>query len=256
MKNTIASAVITAYVWLAFLVTIIPFFVIYLIIWIITYPFDKKLMYCHYFVSLWAGFLILINPWWKVTIENRFRVEKDQVYIMLSNHQSLLDILAIYQLYFPFRCISKQELFRIPLLGWVLYLNKYIPVIRGDKASKEKMIRHAVRSLNQGISILIFPEGTRSRDGNMGEFHEGAFNIALESKAVMLPVIIDGTYNALPRNSFLFRGKQHIVVKVLDTVKPEDYSSLPLPMMIKNMEVLMNEELTRLRNENIILRHA
>jgi 1-acyl-sn-glycerol-3-phosphate acyltransferase len=255
MKNPIASTVITGYVWLVLFVTIIPFFIIYLIIWIITSPFDRKLIYCHYFVGIWAGFYILINPWWKVTIENRFKMEKDQTYIILSNHQSLLDSLAIYRLHFPFRWIIKQELFRIPVVGWVLFLNKYIPVIRGDKDSKDKMISRAIGALKKGISILIFPEGTRSTDGNMGEFREGAFIIALESKSIMLPVIIDGAYHALPKNDFLFRRKQHIVVKVLDPVKPEDYDSLPLPLMIKKMEMLMAEELVKLRNENIILHH-
>lgn len=255
MKNPVVTAIITVYVWLVFLITILPFFAVYLLIRIITTPFDKRLIYCHYFAGIWAGFYILINPLWKVTIENRFRMEKGQSYIILANHQSLLDALAVYQLHFPFRWIAKQELFRIPVVGWVLFLNRYIPVIRGDKISKDKMIRRAVRSLNEGISILIFPEGTRSADGNLASFREGAFNIALESKALMLPVIIDGTYDALPKNGFLFRGKQHIVVKVLDPVKPEEYGSLPLPLLIKKMETLMAGELTKLRNENIILHH-
>ncbi|MBN1414966.1 MAG: 1-acylglycerol-3-phosphate O-acyltransferase [Bacteroidales bacterium] len=255
MKNTIVSAFITGYVWLGVIVTLIPAFLIYLIIWILTLPFDTKRIYCHHYVSLWAGFYIHINPLWKVKIENRFKVEPGQAYIVLSNHQSMLDILAIYQLHFPFRWISKQELFRIPVIGWVLFLNKYITVVRGDKTSADNMISHAVKSLKQGISILIFPEGTRSADGNIGTFKEGAFRIAQESKAKVLPIIIDGAYDAMPKKDFVFRRKQPIVIRILDAVKPEDYMSLTLPQLIRKMEMLMAEEFTKLRNENILLYH-
>ena len=255
MKNSIVSGIFTGYVWLVFLLTILPFFFLYLLIWLLTFPFDTKRIYCHNFVSYWAGFYILINPWWKVTIENRFRMDRNQAYIILSNHQSMLDALVLYQLHFPFRWILKQELFRIPVVGWVLFLNKYIPVVRGDKISADNMIGRAVESLREGISILIFPEGTRSTDGNIGEFREGAFKIALESKALLLPVIIDGAFDALPKNGFLFRRKQPIVVKILDAVKPEEYVSLPLPQLIRKMELLMADELTKLKNEKILLYH-
>jgi len=255
MKKTLVSALITFSVWLFFIATLVPLFLIYLLVWIFTAPFDHKRSICHQYVSAWAGLYIHINPWWQVTIENRFRLVPGQVYIILSNHQSVLDVLAFYQLRFPFRWIAKQEIFRLPVLGWVLFLNGDIPVIRGDKESAERMVERAVKTLREGNSILIFPEGTRSADGTVGDFKEGAFRIALESKAAMLPVVIDGAYDALPKHEFLFRGKKHIVVRILDVIKPEDYDSYPLPMLLKKTEKFMAEEHLRLRNENILLHH-
>jgi 1-acyl-sn-glycerol-3-phosphate acyltransferase len=255
MKKTLVSALITFYVWLVFIATLVPVFLVYLLVWIFTLPFDRKRIFCHYFVSAWAGFYIHINPWWKVTIENRFRMVPGQVYIILANHQSVLDVLAFYQLRFPFCWIAKQELFRLPVLGWVLFLNGDIPVIRGDKTSAERMAGRAVQTLRAGTSILIFPEGTRSFDGTVGAFKEGAFRIALESKAALLPVIIDGAYDALPKHEFLFRGKKHIVLRILEAIKPEDYDALPLPMLLKKTEKFMADEHIRLRNENILLHH-
>jgi 1-acyl-sn-glycerol-3-phosphate acyltransferase len=255
MKKTFVSILFSFYVWLFFIATLVPFFLVYLLVWIFTFPFDKKQNYCHHFMSVWAGVYIRINPWWKVTIENRFRMVPGQVYIILSNHQSVLDILAFYQLRFPFRLIAKQEIFRVPVLGWVLFLNGDIPVDRGDKTSAEKMVGRAVQALREGTSILIFPEGIRSADGTVGAFKEGAFRIALESKAVMLPVVIDGAYDALPKHEFLFRGRKHIVVRILEAIKPEDYDSLPLPMLMKKTEKFMADEHSRLRNENILLHH-
>ena len=253
MKNTIASILITGYVWLVLILTIVPFFLIYLLIWVITLPFDRKRIQCHYYAARWSGFYIRINPWWKVTLENRHKIDPGRAYLILSNHQSILDALIFYQLYFPFRWIAKKELLRVPIVGWVLYLNDHIAVIRGDKLSKADMVDRAVRSLREGISILIFPEGTRSHDGNIGTFREGAFNIALESKVPILPVIIDGTWDALPKNRFLFRKKQHIVVRILDAVNPEEYTLMNLPQILGKMERLMTDELTKLRNEKLLL---
>jgi 1-acyl-sn-glycerol-3-phosphate acyltransferase len=255
MKKTLVSALITFYVWLVFIVTLLPLFLIYLLVWIITLPFDRKRIFCHRYVSVWAGFYIHINPWWKVTIENRFRMVPGQAYIILSNHQSVLDVLAYYQLRFPFQWIVKQELFQIPVLGWLLYLNGDIPVIRGDKQSAERMTVRAVQSLRNGTSILIFPEGTRTKDGTIGAFKEGAFRIALEAKVPLLPVVIDGAFDALPKEEFLFRGKKHIAIRILEAIKPEDYDSLPLPMLLNKTEKLMADEHKRLRNENILLHH-
>jgi 1-acyl-sn-glycerol-3-phosphate acyltransferase len=255
MKKILLPVAISFYVWLFVFITLVPLFLIYILIWIFTVPFDKKRLLCHLYVSAWAGLYIRINPWWKVTIENRFRIVPHQAFIILSNHQSLLDVLVFYQLRYPFRWIAKQEHLRIPILGWVLYLNGDIPVIRGNSLSADKMVERAVQSLKEGISILIFPEGTRSFDGTVGAFKEGAFRIALEAKVPLLPVVIDGAYDALPKHAFLFGGKKHIMIRILEVIKPEDYDSLPLPMLLKKTEKFMADEHNRLRNENILLHH-
>ncbi len=247
MKQKITSVAITLLIWTVLLITILPLFLLYLLIWLITTPFDSGRIICHYFVACWSGLYILLNPWWKLTIENRPRLEKGKTYIILCNHQSIIDILMLYQLYFPFRWISKIELFRIPVVGWILYLNKYIPVVRGDKKSAEKMVRLAVKSLAEGISILIFPEGTRTTDGNLGIFREGAFKIALESKAAILPVIIDGAFDALPKDSFWFKGRRHIIIRVLETVNTDMYNQADLPVLLHTVQALMAESLKKMR---------
>ncbi len=228
IKQRIASVFVTLFVWAVLLLTVLPLFSVYLVLWLLTLPFDPLRKICHFFVAYWSGLYIIINPWWRLTIENRQRLERGKSYIILCNHQSIIDILMLYQLYFPFRWISKIELFRVPVVGWILYLNKYISVIRGDKLSAEKMIRLAVKSLAEGISILIFPEGTRTTDGNIGIFREGAFKIALESKATILPVVIDGAFDALPKSGFWFRGRHQIVIRILEPINTNIYNTTSL----------------------------
>jgi len=127
--------------------------------------------------------------------------------------------------------------------------------MRGDKISADNMINRVIQSLREGVSILIFPEDTRSCDGNISPFREGDFRIAMESKVKLLPVIIDGAFKALPKKGFLFRRKQTIIIRILDAVKTEGYVSLTLPQLITKMEMLMAEKLTKLRNENTLLYH-
>jgi 1-acyl-sn-glycerol-3-phosphate acyltransferase len=247
MKQKIKSVIITLFVWIVLLLTILPLFLLYFVVWLITLPFDFRRIICHYFVACWSGFYIFINPWWKLTIENRHRIKKGKTYIILANHQSIIDILMLYQLYFPFRWVSKIELFRVPVVGWILYLNKYIPVVRGDKISAEKMIRYALKSLAEGISVLIFPEGTRTTDGNLGIFREGAFKIALESKESILPVVISGAFDALPKDSFWFHGKQRIIIRVLEPLNPDIYNTPDLPGLLSKVQALMSETLQKMR---------
>lgn len=155
----------------------------------------------------------------------------------------------IYQLYFPFRWIFKIELFRVPVVGWILYLNKYIPVVRGDKMSAEKMVRLAVKSLADGISIFIFPEGTRTTDGNLGIFREGAFKIAFESKATILPAVIDGAFEALPKSGFWFQGRRQIVIHILEPINTNIYNTISLPELLNKTHAVMSEALQGLRNK-------
>jgi 1-acyl-sn-glycerol-3-phosphate acyltransferase len=253
MAFMVLRALITGYVWLVLLITLLPFFLLYLMIGLVTLPFDRRLLACHYFVSLWAVFYLIINPWWKVIIRHRERLDRRKVYIIMCNHQSVLDALVLYRLFFPFRWVSKKELFSVPVVGWVLYLNKHIPVVRGDKLSAAIMIDRAARSLSEGISVLIFPEGTRSHDGNIMPFREGAFKLALHARQPLLPVIIDGAWQALPKTGFLFRKRQSIIVRILPAVNPEDYQHMDIDQLPGYMERYMADELKKLRNENNLL---
>jgi len=102
-----------------------------------------------------------------VTIVNRERIRRDATYVIVANHQSLLDILVLFRLFVHFKWVSKAELFRIPCIGWNMTLNRYIRLRRGNPESIAAMMRDAERTLAEGSSLMIFPEGTRSADGRL-----------------------------------------------------------------------------------------
>ena len=156
----------------------------------------------------WARSIARLLPFWEIRVEGLERIRKAGPYIVVSNHQSLLDIMVVLaRLPLHFKFIAKKELFWIPFLGWHLALARYIPLKRGDAASGRACLEKARSWLRQGVSVLFFPEGTRSPDGEIHEFKPGAFKLALEEKVDLLPLVITGTRNVIPKHAWYVRKK-------------------------------------------------
>lgn len=213
-----------AVVYIAFVfLTSSVFFIIALLIWLITYPFDKRLWLLHRFTCFWASLYIWVMPPWDVTITGKEHIDPNETYIVISNHQSLVDILVAFTLFFHFKWVSKAELFSIPLIGWNMSLNRYIKLRRGNSKSIKQMYNACETHLNEGSSVYLFPEGTRSETGEMRTFKEGAFVLAKRLHKPILPLVINGSRTAVPKNSFNFHGKTHIRVEVLPPVQPSTF---------------------------------
>ena len=122
-------------------------------------------------------------------IEGRERIRAGETYVMVANHLSLLDILVLFRLFTHFKWVSKIENFRVPFIGWNMSLNRYVKLRRGDRASVVQMMKACRETLASGSSIMMFPEGTRSPDGRMRSFKTGAFELALECRRPILPIV-------------------------------------------------------------------
>lgn len=212
----------------AFLVgSSVALFPVAVLTWALTAPFDRRRVLLHRFTCLWGSLYTWVNPLWPVVVRGRERIRPDETYVMVANHLSLLDILVLFRLFRHFKWISKIENFRIPFIGWNMHLNGYIPLRRGHRDSVVQMMAEAERTLAAGSSIMIFPEGTRSRDGALQPFKLGAFELALRSRRPLLPIVIEGTSNALPKRGFVLQGRHPIRVTVLDPIPPERFEALP-----------------------------
>lgn len=210
-------------VWLAGIAFLIIFFPIGFIIWLFTFPFDSKRQVVHSLLIFQSLVLVHIMPVWKIKTEGREKAVKGQTYVILSNHQSILDILVVNCLRYRFKWISKAENTRVPVLGWYLRMAGYLTVDRSDRESKDKLIADAYDCLKNGNSIMIFPEGTRSPDREIKPFKRGAFQLAISANVPILPVVIDGTGDVLPKHGLIFGGFHRVSVKVLDPVFPETF---------------------------------
>jgi len=210
--------------WLFIVVSSLLLFPLAILIWLVTVPLDPQLKLLHRFTCFWASLYSWLNPVWRVHIEGREKIRPSVAYVMVANHQSLLDILVLFRLFTHFKWVSKIENFRLPVIGWNMSLNRYIRLRRGDKASVERMMEACGRALAEGSSVMMFPEGTRSPDGKLKAFKLGAFTLAKHKRTPLLPIVVDGTAHALPKRGFVLRGTHRIRIRVLDEISPASFA--------------------------------
>jgi len=229
--------------WAFLALTSLALFPVALVLWAATLPFDRRKVVLHQFTNLWASLYTWVNPLWPVTVEGREKIRRGETYVMVANHLSLLDILVMHRLLRHFKWVSKIENFRIPFVGWNMRLNGYIELRRGDRDSVVQMMADCERTLRSGSSILMFPEGTRSRDGTLQAFNTGAFELALRTQTPILPIAIEGTSNALPKRGFVLQGHHPIRVRVLDPIPPESFAHLSAKELAEQTRALYAEQL-------------
>jgi 1-acyl-sn-glycerol-3-phosphate acyltransferase len=239
--------IVSLYAWLIVLLSFFTLFPIAVLIWLLTVLFDKRLTWLHQFSSFWASTYIWTNPFWSVDIIDRKKIDPKQTYVMVCNHQSMLDIIVLYRLFAHFKWVSKKELFSIPFIGWNMRLNRYISVDRGSKMTHLKMMKSCEQNLKRGNSIMIFPEGTRSPDGEIHSFKDGAFKIALAAKMPVLPILLEGSSDLLPKHGLILRNKNKIKVKILDPIPYASFEGLSTKELSDKVREEMVKEFDKLR---------
>jgi 1-acyl-sn-glycerol-3-phosphate acyltransferase len=197
-----------------------------LLVFLVTAPFDRRRVALHLYSCAWATFYVVTNPLWRVRVEGREKLPWRGPAVLVANHLSMLDILVVYGLFRPFKWVSKAELFRVPIVGWNMAMNDYVPLRRGEAESVRRMMEHCRRHLAGGTPVLVFPEGTRSRDGRLQRFKDGAFRLALDAGCPVVPVAITGTFDSLPKTGVVLRRGMHATVRVLDPISPADHPSV------------------------------
>ena len=195
-----------------------------LLIWCVTVPFDPQRRVLHRFSCFWGHHYVWVCPYWTATFTGREHIPNTAA-MMVSNHQSLGDILLLYGLNRHFKWVSKASIFKLPFIGWNMVLNRYVRLVRGDRRSIVRMMKDCRSHLDEGSSILMFPEGTRSRNGNIKAFKPGSFTLAKKANVPIVPIVIDGTGEALPKSGYLIGADQrlHFTVRVLPPISPEDF---------------------------------
>jgi 1-acyl-sn-glycerol-3-phosphate acyltransferase len=217
--------------WAFLAVSSILLFPVAVLLWAVTAPFDRRRVALHRFTCFWGSLYTWLNPAWRVHIEGREKVRRDAAYVMVANHQSLLDILVLFRLFVHFKWVSKVENFRVPFIGWNMSLNRYIKLRRGSRESIARMMRACEHALAEGNSIMMFPEGTRSPDGRLRAFKPGAFTLAQKGRVPILPIVIEGTADALPKRGFVLQGRHAIRVRVLDEIPWASFAEEPVDML-------------------------
>jgi 1-acyl-sn-glycerol-3-phosphate acyltransferase len=223
MRAGMMRAFSAAY-WTFIALTCVPFYIVALVLFLVTAPFDRRRVALHLYSCFWASFYVYANPLWRLHVTGREKLPWRGPAVIVANHASLIDILVLFALYRPFKWVSKASIFKVPFIGWNMVLNDYVGLVRGNRESVVKMLDACRRHLTRGSPVIIFPEGTRTKTGELQAFKDGAFQLAVETKCPLYPVVVRGTGNALPKHGMVLREQVRARVTVLDPIDPSGLS--------------------------------
>jgi 1-acyl-sn-glycerol-3-phosphate acyltransferase len=219
------KALLSALFWAFFALSCIPLFCGAVVVWLLTLPFDRNGRVLHLYSCFWAQVYFYANPVWRLRVEGRERLPWRGAAVLVSNHASLADILVLFGLYRPFKWVSKASNFRLPFIGWNMRLNRYVPLVRGDKDSIALMVAASEAWLDRGVPVLLFPEGTRSFDGQVKAFKDGAFRMAIAKSCLLYPIVLAGTADVLPKHGLVLRQRANCRARVLEPVDPRRFGT-------------------------------
>jgi 1-acyl-sn-glycerol-3-phosphate acyltransferase len=183
--------------------------------------FDRQGRIPHRMTRGLAKHYIDVNPFWQRQFSLETELDAGTTYVFVANHQSLADVLVLGSIQANYKWVARQAIFKVFGIGWLMRLSRYLSISHGDLKSVRRMMRRAGAWLRQGTSIFMFPEGARSFDGNIMPFKEGPFRLAVDSKVAVVPVVIDGTSEILPRGALLINPFVSIKVVILEPIHPE-----------------------------------
>ena len=188
----------------------------------VTFPFDPHRMATSRALRF-LGELLVLPPFWRVTVEGRLP-DPPATFVVVPNHRSNVDALAIARLPREMKWIGKAEVFKVPWLGWAFRIAGYVPVVRGDKESGSLALARLRRYLEAGIPVGLFAEGTRSRDGTLSPFRPGPFKLAIDAGVPIVPVAITGAGEAM-RPGHAWIRPARIRVRILPPIPTKGLAS-------------------------------
>lgn len=215
----VLNILLSVFFWVSCVFLIALLYLVQLILLILCFPFDRQRKILHRQCFWWSNAVIGLSPYWKVKVSGLEHADPKRTYVIVANHQSLADIVVLYQIRRQFKWVAKESLFSIPFLGWCLGLCKHISLKRNDRKSIRDVYREAIGYIRSGMSVLFFPEGTRSETEELNPFQSGAFKLAISEKVPILPIAISGTRDAIPKGDWVMKSKVFCNLTVLEPVE-------------------------------------
>ncbi len=224
------QSILSLWAWLVLVLCILIWFPVMLILLLVTGPFDRGRYIVGYVFRRIGPAMATLNPLWQFRYSGTMPQNPRHPYVVVSNHESFADILLISHLPWEMKWLSKAELFRIPIMGWMMWLAGDIPVKRGFGPSAVEAMERCRKALRQRVSVMIFPEGTRSKTAELLPFKDGAFRLAVEAGVPILPLALSGTGTALPKHGWRF-GQSAAHLRVLEPVDTAGLTLADVPAL-------------------------
>jgi 1-acyl-sn-glycerol-3-phosphate acyltransferase len=196
------------------------------------WPFDRTGAMQHWCARTWCR-MVAVTIGARLRVHGVEHVRPRTSYVYMANHSSLIDTPALFAcLPYPFKIMAKRGLFYVPFMGWHLWTSGNFPIDRGDARKTARSVRRIVEGIQAGKSLAVFPEGSRTPDGNLQEFKPGAFKIAMRAGVPIVPVAIRGTFALLPKTTLAPRPGP-VDVFIGEPIETREYTDRQVPALIE-----------------------
>lgn len=224
VTSSFVQRIANAWTWVALIALVIVGFFYVSAVFLVTAPFDPG-RYAAGRAFRQIGIVATwLNPLWSFHTSGAMPPDPRHPYVVVANHESYADIFLISHLPWEMKWLSKDSIFRIPVMGWMMRMAGDIPIRRGNRASTSEALDACRDRLRKRVSVMIFPEGTRSRTGELLPFKDGAFRLAIETGLPILPIVVAGTRRAMAKGTFRFQ-RAWAMARVLAPVDTVGYGS-------------------------------
>jgi len=221
---------VNAWVWTTtVLVVLLGFFYVSLV-WIFTAPFDPGRYAAGRAFRHLAVLCTWLNPYWHFRTSGVPIQDPRRPYVVVANHESYADIFLVSRLKWEMKWLAKDTIFKIPVMGWMMRMAGDVPINRASRGSAQHALEACRDRLSKKVSLMIFPEGTRSRNDELLPFKDGAFQLAISTGTPVLPIAIAGTRGAMAKGSFSFR-RATAMCRVLEPIVTTGLTAADLPAL-------------------------
>jgi 1-acyl-sn-glycerol-3-phosphate acyltransferase len=221
--------VMNSWAWVAAVLCVIIGTPIVALIFAFTAPFDPGRYAAGRAFRMVGVIALALNPLWRFKTRGRIS-DPRRPYVVIANHESYADIFLISCFPWEMKWLSKDTMFKIPLMGWMMQMAGDIKLVRGNRDSALNAIAQCRNRLAKRVSVMIFPEGTRSKTNELLPFKDGAFKLAVESGSPLLPIAVAGTRYAMAKGSFRFQPAKALAM-VLEPIATQGMTSADIPRL-------------------------
>jgi 1-acyl-sn-glycerol-3-phosphate acyltransferase len=239
---------VTAWAWTVWVSVVLFGFPVVCVLFALTAPFDPGRYAVGRFFRLLGKTGAALNPWWHFRTTGVRITDPRHPYVAVSNHESYADIFLLCYLPWEMKWLAKKTIFNIPVMGWIMRMAGDVPLVRGNRESTVGALALCRDRLAKRVSVMVFPEGTRSPTGDLLPFKTGAFALAVESQVPVLPIAIAGTRGAMAKHSFRV-GRTTAVCRVLDPVPTAGLTQDDVPALRDRVRDLIDGARRELERE-------
>ena len=240
--------ILSAWAWIVAVGVVIVGFFYVALVWLVTAPFDRGRYHAGRAFRQLAMVCTKLNPLWHFETDGQPPADPRHPYVAVSNHESYADIFLISHFPWEMKWLSKDTIFRIPVMGWMMRMAKDIPIKRGKRESVVSAMQGCRDRLGRRVSVMIFPEGTRSMTEELLPFKDGAFKLAIEAGVPILPIAVAGTRDCMAKHSFAFR-RARAKARVLPPIPTAGMTSQDVAALRDRTRALIDAERRTLQRE-------